>query len=818
MKRLTALLMSTFIAALLCASEPPRFVCSLENGWKFSKGDFDGAEKPAFDDSKWESVSVPHDWAIGEHFDMNIDYQMMKVVQDGETELRLRTGRTGALPCFGIGWYRKVVSIPQDMEGRSAFLEFDGAMSNAKVYVNGHYAGTWPFGYASFSLDVSKFVKFGGENTIAVRLDNKPLSSRWYSGAGLYRNVRLVLKSQSHIAYCGILITTPKIESGSASVEISADVKNPQGVSKIAHKIFAPDGTLAACAESENILEKISIVVKNPKLWDIETPNLYRVSTSLFDGNGREIDRCETRFGIRSIEFSRRDGFVLNGRRVKIKGVCMHHDLGPIGAAVNARALRRQLETLKEMGCNSIRTSHNPPSPELLDLCDEIGLTVQDEAFDEWKHPKCDNGYHLLFDEWAEKDLTALIRRDRNHPCVIMWSIGNEVSDQAHADGGATAKYLVSIAHREDPTRPVTAGLDNIKGAFKVSKIAYELDIVGINYRPHEYARLAGAYPDLIFHGSETASTVSSRGTYHFPVKRDKNPFHQDYHVSSYDMETPPWAQPPDEEFAALDDTPAFFGEYVWTGYDYLGEPTPYNPGTPSRSSYFGIIDLAGFKKDRFYAYQARWNPNAKVLHIFPHWNWPDRLGQPVPIHCYTNYPKVELFVNGKSMGAKSKNPKSSNPYERYRITWDNVIYQPGEIKAVAYGNDGNKAEEKTIKTAGEPYTLAFTADRKSFSPDPKDLIFIEIDVVDKEGSICPRAASFMFVRVSGSARLKALCNGDPTDHTKFSSNYMKSFNGKLLAVLEPTGVAGDFSILAYGMNLTPKTGTFKISGEKAGR
>ncbi len=562
MKFTIPLLFSTVLMSALSA-QAARTVLPLDEGWKFSRGDFPQAENPSFDDSRWEKVSVPHDWAIGEEFDINIDYQMMKVVQDGETELRLRTGRTGALPCFGIGWYRKSVDIPADKKGSAVFLEFDGAMSNAKVYCNGEYVGTWPYGYASFSLDATKFVKFGEKNTLAVRLDNKSRSSRWYSGAGLYRNARLVYKSPTHVAYNGTYITTPKVSKDSATVNIKTDVENPDGAAKISHKIYAPDNSLAASAESDNATREISVNVPNPRLWDIETPNLYRAVTSLFDKNGAEIDRYETRFGIRTIEFSRESGFVLNGKKVKIQGVCMHHDLGPIGAAVNERALRRQLETLKEMGCNSVRTSHNPPSPELLNLCDELGLTVQNEAFDEWRHTKCDNGYHLLFSEWAEKDLTAFVRRDRNHPCVIMWSIGNEVSDQAFSDGGATAKFLTSIVHREDPTRPVTAGIDNWRKAFSVSRIPHELDIVGINYRAGVYDYFVKNYPDMIFHGSETASTVSTRGTYHFPAKRNKNPFHEDYQVSAYDLETPPWGEIPDEEFAAVKKTIAAETEKV---------------------------------------------------------------------------------------------------------------------------------------------------------------------------------------------------------------------------------------------------------------
>lgn len=810
-KLLTTLLTATTFSAILFGGESPRSTVALEDGWKFAKGDFPDAEKSSFDDSKWDSVKVPHDWAIDKPFDMNIDMQYVQVIQDGDKRAMLRTGRTGALPCFGAGWYRNTLDIPADKSGLRVFVEFDGAMSNAQIFVNGQFAGTWPYGYASFSFDITKFVKFGEKNLLAVRLDNKEQSSRWYSGAGLYRNVRLVYKSPTHVAYCGTFVTTPKIAREKASVSVKTDIVNPAGAAKIVHKIYAPDGKLAASAESENVAEEIFIDVPHPQLWDVKSPNLYRLETSLFDKNGAKIDRYTTRFGIRKIEITRDGGFVLNGRKTAINGVCMHHDLGPIGAATNVRALKRQLETLKEMGCNAIRTSHNPPSPELLDLCDEMGFIVEDEAFDEWRHQKCENGYHKLFNEWAEKDLTAFVKRDRNHPCVALWSIGNEVNDQRFPDGGATAKFLVDIVHRFDPTRPVTAGINNIKSAFEVSKIPQELDVVGLNYQPFLYAKYAKEYPNMIFHGSETASTVSSRGSYHFPVKRDSQPYHEDYQVSSYDTETPPWAQIPDEEFAALDENPTFFGEFVWTGYDYLGEPTPYNPGTPARSSYFGIVDLAGFKKDRFYAYQARWNPDVKVLHVMPHWNWEDRLGQNVPVHVYTNYPKAELFVNGKSMGVRTKNLKSKNVMEKYRMIWNDVSYQAGEIRVVAYGDDGKAVEEKTVKTAGRAATFKMSADRDTLLPDPKELIFVEIDIVDKDGTFCPRAANFMFVKVEGAGKLRALCNGDATDQTAFSSNYMKSFNGKLLAVVEPTGESGDVKITAYGHMLAPKTLTLKI-------
>ncbi len=677
-------------------------------------------------------------------------------------------------------------------------------MSNAKVYVNGEFAGEWPYGYASFYIDATKFIKFGEKNLIAVRLDNKEKSSRWYTGAGLYRNVRLVYKNPVHIVKNSLFVTTGQIGNNAAVVRVKLELSKPEGAAKVEHKILDNLGNVAAFKELSNPVEPAQINLPNPKLWDTKTPNLYTLQTSVFDGSGNLLDRLDTRFGVRSLKFSRDGGFELNGNKTKIQGVCMHHDLGPIGAATNVRALKRQLGILKQMGCNAIRTSHNPPSPELLDLCDEMGFLVQDEAFDEWRYAKCENGYNKIFDKWAEKDLSAFVRRDRNHPCVFMWSIGNEVNDQHYADGAATARFLKSIVYREDGTRPVTSGLNSLEAAFTKSKLAQELDIVGVNYQTKLYREYADKYPNMIFHGSETASTISSRGAYYFPVKRAVDPFRGDYQASSYDLETASWGQTPDEEFAALDSNPSFLGEFVWTGFDYLGEPSPYNPGTPARSSFFGIVDLAGMKKDRFYLYQACWNPDVKVLHVLPHWNWPDRLGQCVPVHCYTNYDKVELFVNGKSMGVRARNAGRDGYNGRYRLVWDDVVYQPGEIKVVALDKDNKALQEKTVKTSGVPSKLRLTADRDKFDADPKELIFVQIDVLDKDGNFCPRANSFMFVEVNGAGKLRALCNADPTDQTGFSSNYMKSFNGKLLAVIEPSNTPGEITVEAYGMSLVP--------------
>ena len=534
-------------------------------------------------------------------------------------------------------------------------------------------------------------------------------------------------------------------------------------------------------------------------MWSVKNPYLYKVVSNVYVGD-KLYDTYNTSMGFRSFKFDKDKGFFLNGENVKLKGVCLHHDLGPLGAAVNYRALERQLKIMQEMGCNAIRTSHNPPTPELLELCDKMGFLVQVEAFDEWRIGKNRNGYNILFDEWAERDLTAMIHRDRNHPSVIMWSIGNEVREQNYNKGAETARFLTDICHREDPTRPVTAGFNSHNNAIK-NGLADVVDIVGFNYKPHDYKNKHEKFPDYIIYGSETASTVSSRGVYKFPVKEWKSAYYDDYHVSSYDLEYPGWASTPDTEFLQQDECSFIAGEFVWTGFDYLGEPTPYNEGTPARSSYFGIVDLAGLKKDRFYLYQSRWS-DKPVLHVLPHWNWEERIGENVPVYCYTNYPKAELFVNGKSMGVRWKSNNSK--YERYRLMWNDVVYQPGEIKVVAYKEDGSVAETQVVKTAGRSYRIRTTVDRREISADGKDLAFVTIEVIDKDGNLCPRADNLLFFDVEGAASLKAVCNGDPTDQTSFASDYMRTFNGKLVVVLQASDKSGKAKLKVYGGHLKP--------------
>lgn len=776
--------------------------------WRFHFGEQTNALNKDFDDSAWENVIVPHDWAIDKPFDMRIDMQSVQVLEDGDKVPKMRTGRTGALPAFGIGYYRTSVKSDADMQGKRIRIEFDGAMSLSKVYINGEFVGEWPYGYSSFAFDITDKWNYDGENIVAVRLENKPESSRWYPGAGLYRNVRIVVTDPVSVDHWGTYVTTPKVSAQKAGLNIETRVVNTTGneVKVCLESLLMDAGgkVVKKASSTKNInvdkyIFKQNMSVGNPALWSIETPNMYRLISNVYVDN-KLCDTYETPVGFRSIKFDRDKGFFLNGENVKLKGVCLHHDLGPIGAAVNYRALERQLQIMQEMGCNAIRTSHNPPTPELLELCDRMGFVVQVEAFDEWKIGKNANGYNTLFEKWAERDLTAMIHRDRNHPSVIMWSIGNEIREQNDKDGAEVARFLTEICHREDPTRPVTAGFNNHNAAIK-NRLAAEVDLVGFNYKPKDYKKKHEEYPDYTIYGSETASTVSSRGEYKFPVKEKRSAYYEDYHVSSYDLEYPAWASTPDTEFEQQDDCDFIFGEFVWTGFDYLGEPTPYNEGTPARSSYFGIVDLAGLKKDRFYLYQSKWS-DKPVLHLLPHWNWEERMERNVPVYCYTNYPKAELFVNGKSMGVREKNNNSK--YERYRLMWNDVVYQPGEIKVVAYNEDGGVADTEVIKTAGPTYRIKTTVDRREISADGKDLAFVTVEILDKDGNLCPKADNLLFFDVEGEASLKAVCNGDPTDQTSFASDYMRTFNGKLVVVLQSSEKAGKAKLKVYGGHLRP--------------
>ena len=791
-----------------------RVITTLKDGWKFERGDMPDAASTDFDDSQWECVRVPHDWAITGPFDRENDIDVVAITEDGDTKARPQTGRTGGLPHVGKAWYRLKFDLPEDIATRRVRIEFDGVMSHSKVYCNGAYVDSWPFGYASFAFDLTPHVR-PGENTLAVFVDNKPHASRWYPGAGIYRHVRLVTLAPVHVAHWGTCVTTPDIDETSATVKFRTEIACDSTTKVELETTFMdPDGNeVASITDSQDLsadgVFEQQVTLANPMLWSIDKPQRY-CARSLVKVDGEVVDRYETPFGIRSLLFSPDDGFQLNGERVPLNGVCMHHDLGPLGAAVNRAAIARQLTILKEMGCNAIRTSHNPPAPEFLELADEFGLVIIDEAFDEWRVKKCDNGYHTLFDEWAEKDLRAMIRRDRNHPCVIMWSLGNEVREQHDAkdDGRGVTKFLHDIAHDEDPTRPTTGGFNNPWGAID-NGVAGNIDVPGWNYQPRYYNRHRLRHPEWPVYGSETSSCTSSRGEFYFPVEDEKDPIRDSLHISSYDLSSPGWACCPDVSFAGVDDNPYVLGEFVWTGFDYLGEPTPYNTEWPSRSSYFGIIDLCGIPKSRFYLYQSRW-ADKETLHLVPHWTWPEREGETTPVHCYTSWKTVELFVNGVSQGKRSKHFKSMT--NRYRVMWSGVKYAPGELKAVAYDDEGNVAKETLIRTAGAPAGLQLDADRESIAADGDDMAFVTVTVVDDKGNMCPRADDLVRFTVEGPAYIAAVGNGDQTSVDPFTVDWRKAFNGKCVVYLRSTpGASGGHITLKAEMAPQGQTSTIDL-------
>ena len=771
---------------------------TLNDGWKFSKGTFADAAAPGFDDSKWQSVRVPHDWAISGPFDKEIDKQVTAITQNGETKPTEKTGRTGALPYIGEGWYRKKLILPAVTSTQKVLLQIDGAMSEPRVYLNGKQVGQWNYGYNYFYIDITNELK-SKDNILAIHLNNKPKSSRWYPGAGLYRNVHLIIKEEKSIDQWGITITTPVVEKGFAKVNVKTKLTGSN--LRLVNQVLDSSGKQVAVDTTKSFFGQEAdqnISVSEPRLWSPENPYLYTLVSTLYDG-GQIKDIVKTRFGIRTISFKANQGFSLNGQVRKFKGVCLHHDLGPLGAAINVAALRRQLTILKDMGCDAIRSSHNMPSPEQLELCDEMGFMFLAESFDEWAKAKVENGYHLYFNTDAEKDIVNLVQANKNHPSIVMWSSGNEVPDQFGAEGVKRAKWLQEIFHREDPTRPVTVGMDQVKATMQ-SGFGALLDIPGLNYRVHLYEEANKAFPQGFILGSETASTVSSRGVYKFPVVKAKDKQYDDFQSSSYDMEYCSWSNLPDDDFVMQDDKPWVIGEFVWTGFDYLGEPTPYDNSWPSRSSYFGISDLAGLPKDRFYLYRSRWNKTKPTLHILPHWSWENRTGETTPVFVYTSYDSAELFLNGKSLGIRKKDKTS--PQNRYRLMWMDVKYQPGTLKVVAFDAQGKPAAEEKIVTAGKPYKIVLTPDRSVVDADGKDLSFVTVSVVDKNGNLCPTASQQLKFDVSGNGKFKAVCNGDATSLESFEKPTMKLFSGKLVVLVESTVNPGKIKLDVNGGGL----------------
>ena len=791
---------------ILCFSQN-RKVIELSEGWKFQKGNPENASQIKFNDTNWQNVTVPHDWAIYGPFDKEIDKQIIAITQNGEKIPTEKTGRTGSLPHIGSAWYRKSFNIHENDINKKIILQFDGAMSEPEVFLNGKKIGEWKYGYSYFYFDISENV-LEGNNLLAVKLTNKEFASRWYPGAGLYRKVTLTFKEKESIKHWGTFITTPIVTKAFAKVSIKTKVSATHG--KLVTKIYDKLENLVAERESSeafgNEFEQ-NIKINNPNLWSPENSYLYTAKTSLFIDN-QLVDEITTKFGVRKIEFIPKKGFFLNDSLTKFKGVCLHHDLGPLGTAINRSALKRQLTILKDMGVNAIRSSHNMPSLEQLELCDEMGFLFLAESFDEWKKPKVKNGYNRFFDEYAKKDVENLVRATRNHPCIVMWSSGNEVPDQWGSEGVKRAKWLQDIFHKEDPTRPVTVGMDQVK-AVMASGFGAIMDIPGLNYRVHLYEEANEKFPQGYILGSETASTVSSRGIYKFPVAQGIMKKYDDFQSSSYDLEFCSWSNLPEDDFILQDDKSWVLGEFVWTGFDYLGEPTPYDEQWPSRSSYFGMIDLAGIPKDRYYLYRSKWNTKEETLHILPHWNWKGREGKKTPVFVYTNYDSAELFVNGKSMGIQKKT-KDKTPQHRYRLMWNDVIYEPGTLKVIAFNADGKAVASKEIKTAGKPYQIVLDADRKTVNADGKDISFVTVSVVDKNGVPCPTATNQLQFDVTGKGNFRAVCNGDATSLELFHKPTMKLFSGKLVVLVQSTKETGDITLKVKGKGL--KSGSIQIT------
>ena len=792
---------------------------TLEKGWKFSREDNPEFSGTAYNDAHWQSVTVPHDWAIYGPFDMENDIQRTAIKQDGQKAAIEHTGRTGGLPFVGVGWYRTTFDVSTLTNDKEVFVQFDGAMSNPEVYVNGQKAGEWHNGYNTFFLNITPYVK-AKNNTLAVRLNNLTQMSRWYPGAGLYRNVHIITKNKTHIPIWGIQITTPEVTNNFAKVVVNTEFVAAKKEAIAAETtIFNQRGEKVAHSSSQATAyttDKITteLYIDKPLLWDIGKPNLYKAVTKLYE-NGQLKDEVSTTFGVRTIELKPDDGLYLNGRKIKIQGVCMHHDLGALGAAVNESAIRRQIRTMQDMGANAIRTSHNMPAPEYVRAADELGMLLAVESFDEWAIAKVENGYHLYFKEWAEKDLTNLVKHYRNNPSVLMWFIGNEVEEQSAESGSQVAYYLQSIVQKLDPTRPVSNGMDRPQDILR-NNMAATMQLAGFNYRPFKYREAYKKLPQRLFLGSETASTLSSRGVYKFPVVRKSMAKYADMQSSSYDVEHCGWSNLPEDDWIHQEDLPYMIGEFIWTGFDYLGEPTPYYVEWPSHSSYFGAVDLAGLPKDRFYLYRSHWNKEAETLHILPHWNWEGREGETTPIFVYTNYPSAELFINGKSQGKRYKdlsikleeeekdgNPEDLERQKRYRLMWMDTKYEAGVVKVVAYDDYGKAVAEKEIRTADKPYALRLTTHKETaFSPNGKDLAYITVEAVDKDGNLCPNVNDLVTFSVKGVGSYRAAANGDPTCTDVFHLPKMHLFNGKLVVIVQSGEEKGKTTLKAQSKRL----------------
>ena len=788
-------LLVAFLTATVIASAQVRQETTLTDDWQFSQ-----------DKKTWQNVSIPHDWAIAGPFDKKWDLQKVAIEQNGETEATEKSGRSGALPWIGEGHYRRTLTIPAGCE--HAELIFDGAMAEPVVFINGQKAGYWAYGYNAFRVDITPFIK-DGDNLLEVDLKNVEESSRWYPGAGIYRPVTLLLTQQTHLDDWSIYVRTVSQKDDKAVLEVEGKAIKPNQDMSANVALVSPDGHTAVTNRDIHINGDGSfhttLNVEGAKWWTPETPYLYKLITTIADSKGKVVDEKCIKTGIRTIRVTREKGFQLNGQTRKLKGVCLHHDLGPLGVAINKAALIRQIKMMKQMGCDAIRTSHNMPSQWQMDICDSLGMMVMAESYDMWIYPKCKNGYARFFKEWSDKDMTNLVLANRNHPSIIMWSIGNEIPEQWSEEGRQISVRLQGICHALDPSRPVTQGMDRADAALS-SGFAQAMEVPGFNYRVHKYQNNIEKLPQGFLLGSETASTVSSRGVYQFPVvaeavdteSSELRKHHYNGQCSSYDVQYCSWSNLPDDDWVWQDDKDWVIGEFVWTGYDYLGEPSPYDEYWPSRSSYFGICDLAGLPKDRYYLYRSKWQKGDHTIHLLPHWTWgKERRGQVTPVYCYTDYPTAELFVNGKSQGKISKNPKER--LDRYRLRWNDVKYEPGQLRVVVYDEQGRQAGEQIVSTAGKPSKLKLDVwtqhEAEWLKADGEDLAFITVSLTDAKGTIIPDANDQLTFEVSGAGRFEAVCNGDATSLESFKKPTMRLFSGQLVVVVRSGKKAGNLTL-----------------------
>jgi len=803
--KMSRLLTAVLAVALLqgCSQPVPRTHISFNEGWKFSLTASDDAAQPGFDDSGWRKLDLPHDWSIEGEF----------------SEKNPASPGGGALP-GGVGWYRKTFKVNTDDRDRLTYISFDGVYRNSDVWINGTWLGKRPYGYSSFRYELTPYLKYGGEdNVIAVKVDNSEQpNSRWYSGSGIYRNVWLTTTEKIAVDQWGTFVTTPEVSSEAALIRVTTQIRNSTGSKadvRLETTVYDSDNRRVARTETDQVEVPVSgtavtqeLTVKSPRLWSVDNPHLYRVVTTIRSGQ-LLADTYETVTGIRSFEFDREKGFILNGEPVVIRGVCNHHDLGCLGAAINTRAMERQLEILKEMGCNGIRTSHNPPAPELLDLCDRMGFIVMDEAFDIWKVAKTDFDYHLDFDEWHRRDIETMVLRDRNHPSVFIWSIGNEVMEQWQRDGSgeAIATELAGIVRSLDDTRPVTAAC-NDPAPHNPVIASGALDLIGFNYRDTLWTRFPQTFPEGRFIGTETTSALATRGSYDMPsdiIRRwparwdqpfkDGNP---DLTCSAYDNCSAPWGTTHRDSWRLIRDNPFLTGMYIWTGFDYLGEPTPY--WWPARSSYFGIIDLAGFPKDVYWFYQSEWTAR-DVLHIFPHWNW--NPGQTVDVWAFTNCDEVELFLNGNSLGRQRKG------HDDFNLVWK-VKFEEGTLLGVGYRN-GTEIMRSEVRTAGEPAALTLSPDRAEIKADGSDLSFITVALTDKDNNPVPLASNMVSFSIEGPGTIAGVDNGSQTSMEPFKADYRKAYNGKCLVVVRAGKEKGEIRITASSAGLPDATVTVKV-------